>query len=161
MTLGNPLIVGRILPRLFGALAVSSIFLAATVVTANALQLACRLPSATDATKVVATIKISVAEGGEVSVWKGRSNRNDERKKVVLGHWMSTASEGGKFLVVVTESRVVDQAHNIDQAYPPHVYYVDWENAKLVEATFVPYTPSPVAETNARWECDRLDSLLR
>jgi hypothetical protein len=138
------------LPRLFGALAASSIYLVIAI-AANASQLACRLYSTKDATELIETIKISVDEGGAVSVWKRGWREKEERKRVVLGHWMSAASDtGAKFSVVVIEARFGDQT------YPPYIYFVDWGNAKLAEAT-VPYTLSPVAQIDTRWECNRLD----
>jgi hypothetical protein len=92
-----------------------------------------------------------------VSVWKREWHDTEERKKVVLGHWMSTESgTGAKFSVVVIESRFVDQARKIDETYPPKIYFVDWGNAKFAEAS-VPYTLSPVAQIDARWECNRFD----
>lgn len=136
-------------PRLFGGLA-SSIFLATTV-AANASQLACRQYSAADATKVIETIKVSMADGGTVSVWKRGWSDKEERKKVVLGNWMSVdRNTGAKFSLVVIEQRVDDQT------YPPTIYFVDWGNAKLAEAS-VPYTLDPVAQIDTRWECNRLD----
>jgi hypothetical protein len=149
---------GRILtlPRLFSPLAASFIFLA-TAVAANASQLACRQYSAQDATKVIETIRISVTESGAVSVWKRGWHENEESEKVVLGHWISTESgTGAKFSVLVIESRFVDQARKIDETYPPTIYFVDWGSAKLAEAS-VPYTLNPIAQIDARWECNRLD----
>ncbi len=162
LTRSYTLIFRRILtlPRLFGALVVWFIFFA-TALAANSSQLVCRQYSAKDATQLLETIKISVAESGPVRVWQRRERTSywdeGEENKKVLAHWMSTQSgTGAKFSVIVIESRFVDQARMIDETYPPKIYFIDWGNAKLAEAS-VPYTLDPVVQIDARWECNRLD----
>jgi len=146
------------LARLFGALAACFIFLATTV-AADASQIVCRQYSARDATQLFETIRISVADSGLVSVWQRRernSNESGEDKKVI-GHWMTTQpGTGAKFSVVVIESRFIDRRNKIDEIYPPNIYFIDWENAKLAEAS-VPVTLNPIAQIDARWTCKRLD----
>jgi|SRR6516225_4024514 hypothetical protein len=149
------------LPRLFGALAAASSIFLATTLGANASQLVCRQYSAKDATQLLETIKISVAESGPVRVWHRQErtpywNEREEDEKV-LAHWVSTQpGTGSKFSVVVIKQRSVDKAHMIDEIYPPKIYFIDWGNAKLAEAS-VPFTLDPVAQIDTRWECNRLD----